>query len=96
MTNDQFLQFKEEMNRNIQDSIKITVNGKIDKIDKKLDDYILKDTAWKETAQPAIKIGLNLKGFGAVSAYFMGVAATLSAAWVAIKWIAGLITNNHN
>ena len=32
----------------VNKTIKETVNGKIDKIDKKLDDYIIVDVAWKD------------------------------------------------
>lgn len=38
----------------VAQSVRETVNGKIDSISRKLDAYILEDNAWKADAQPAI------------------------------------------
>lgn len=56
--------------------IRETVNGKIDKIDAKLDTYIKEDTEWKQKAEPVIKMGENVQGFGKVSLYIIGFIAS--------------------
>ena len=67
------------------------VNGKIDKIDKKLDDYIKDSNEWRERAQPAIDMGTNLKGFGKVLGVIVGFMAAIGASWSLIVWLAGII-----
>jgi hypothetical protein len=40
----------------IKDSIQTNVNGKIDKINQKMDDYIISDLKWKDSVKPSIEI----------------------------------------
>lgn len=64
----------------ISDQIRITVNGKIDKITMKLDDYISDDNDWKRMARPVIEMGKNLQGFGIVVLYILSALAALGGA----------------
>lgn len=66
--------------QSVSDQIKITVNGKIDKINTKLDAYIVDDNEWKKTAKPVIEMGKNLQGFGVVALYILTVLAALGGA----------------
>jgi hypothetical protein len=61
--------------KKIQDTIRATVNGKIDSLNQKLDDYIKSDNKWKEQAQPAINLGNNVRGWGIVTAAVIGIIA---------------------
>lgn len=76
MTADDIEQIKKE----IQSTIKVVVNGKIDKIDQKLEEYIKSDNEWKAAAQPVIDMGRNVQGFGRVSLYIVGFVAAVSGA----------------
>lgn len=75
MTPEQYQQFTD----NIKETIKTTVNGKIDRIEKKLDTYIEEDNKWKAAAQPTIDMGNNVRGFNKVLMYILGIGAALYA-----------------
>lgn len=68
----------------IQKTIKETVNGKIDAMSFKLDQYIVTDNAWKVLAQPAIDLGNNVRGFGKVTAYFIGFLAGIAGIFATV------------
>lgn len=51
------------------------VNGKIDKIGLKLDTYIKEDNEWKYRANPTVDLGNNVRGFGKVMVYLLGIGA---------------------
>lgn len=57
--------------------IETHVNGKIRLLSQKMDEYIKDDAAWKETAKPTIELGNNIRGFGKVFVYLLGIGATL-------------------
>lgn len=76
MNKEQLNQIKEV----ITDSIQIHVNGKIDILSNKLDSYITDDTEWKKRAEPVIRMGENLAGFGKVSLYLVGFVASVVGA----------------
>ena len=69
----------------IGESIKIHVNGKIDKMHKKLDDYIVADMAWKEKAEPVIKMGENAVGASKVMLYLTMIISAVGGAYLIIK-----------
>ncbi len=75
MTSDQF----EQINKTIEDTIKRVVNGKIDRLDVKLDTYMKEDNDWKERANPTIELGNNVRGFGKVMVYLLGIAGAIFA-----------------
>lgn len=50
--NDQQIQ---ELREHLSNVVHETVNGKIDKLHRKLDDYIADDTEWKVRAEPVVK-----------------------------------------
>ena len=52
----------EELKSHIAETIKIVVNGKIDKIDANLNTYIKEDTEWKDEYEPYIKGLANVSG----------------------------------
>lgn len=48
MNDEQFKNFKEEMWQHTEGVIRSTVNGKVDKLTHKLDEYIAEDMRWKD------------------------------------------------
>lgn len=61
-------------------AIKVHVNGKIDRMNDKIDAYIKSDMEWKEKAQPVLDMGNNVQGFGKVSLYIIGFIASVAGA----------------
>lgn len=45
----------QELKDHVAETITLVVNGKIDRLNLKLDNYIDNDMAWKERAEPLIK-----------------------------------------
>ncbi len=77
MSEEQFQIFNKTIKESIYASIETTVNGKIRKLDEKLEAYIVTDDEWKARASPIIEMGNNIKGFGKVLAYVIGTVAVL-------------------
>lgn len=71
----------------VEKSIDKYVNGRISVISQKLDDYIISDLKWKETADPVIEMGQNVSGFGKVSLYILGFLAAVAGAILAFTSI---------
>lgn len=73
------------LERAIAVAVKETVNGKIDALSKKVDDYIETDNAWKAAADPYIKGLANISGTAKLFVWVsLGVTAVL-AAYLKIK-----------
>ncbi len=85
MTPDQFDQLQHTISTQIEISVRATVNGKIDNLNKKVDDYIKSDNEWKDRAQPTIELGTNVRGFGKVLAYLIGTAAAVGGLIVLLE-----------
>lgn len=89
MTPEQF----EELKISLNDQVKITVNGKIDRLSIKLENYITSDNEWKEKAQPSIDLGNNTRTIGRFFAGMFGTIGVISGAifgvWELIKRIKG-------
>lgn len=64
----------------IQETIRITVNGKIDRINDKLDNYIKMDNAWKEEVMPSIELGRTAISWSKGTAYVFAALSGLAAA----------------
>lgn len=54
-----------------------TLANKIDDLNDKLDRYIESDYSWKKQAQPSIDLGNNVRGFGVVFAYLVGILSVV-------------------
>jgi len=80
MTKDQLETIKET----IAHSIELNVNGKIRVLTEKMDNYIKSDEEWKKQAEPVIKMGENVQGFGKVSLYILGFVAAVTGAIISI------------
>lgn len=76
-------QLKEIQNA-VGKAIQTHVNGKIDKLTVKVDAYIADDLQWKQQAEPVIKMGENVQGFGKVSLYIVGFVAAVAGAFISI------------
>ena len=75
MKEEQFSKLLQTIREEVNDTVKVVVNGKIDRIQQKLDDYIASDIEWKNQAKPSIELGRNVNGFGRVLAYILGTFA---------------------
>ena len=93
---DQLAQFQVQLQSGIEkqiaESIEKNVNGKIRNLDKKIEDYIHEDIAWKEkdalwkqTAQPTVDLGTNAIGFWKVSKWISLVLVTIASTVAAVK-----------
>lgn len=71
----------EILRQTIDDQLKLGiethVNGKIRGLTNEFREYVKDDIAWKETAKPTIELGNNIRGFGKVFVYLLGIGATL-------------------
>ena len=85
MTPEQFEKLQNLISEQVSVAVKTTVNGKIDSLNTKLEDYIKSDNEWKERAQPTIELGTNVRGFGKVFAYLIGTAAAVGGLVVLIE-----------
>lgn len=102
----EFAEFKGELGEHIaqsvQGAVKVTVNGKIDKINEKLDNYIMSDNTWKDeykTADDTWKEGLKplmdiyktassaQKLLLVISKNAVTLVLGVSAVWAFIKYI---------
>ncbi len=67
MTEDQIKTLQETIAVQIDSTIQRVVNGKIDRINLKLDDYIVSDLKWKDKVQPDIDSVANAKAWGKIT-----------------------------
>jgi hypothetical protein len=61
---------QQEIIKAVRETIKETVNGKIDRMDKKIDEYIIKDNEykastdeWRKSVTPSIEIMKSMESF---------------------------------
>ena len=80
MTPEQF----EQLQKTVADQIKFTVNGKIDKMNDKMDTYIREDNEWKTSVTPSIETMKKIEGFGTTGLYLLKAIIALGAAGTAI------------
>jgi hypothetical protein len=73
----------------LQDTIDKKVNGKINRLDEKLDEYIKHDMEWKETVQPVIEAYQAVNNIGTFVQWFSKVI-------LAIGVIVGMIFYTQN
>lgn len=85
MTEEQYQGIKEL----ISDQIKITVNGKIDKLTDMMNNHIKDDAEWKKNAEPIVNAGRNLSGWGRVTLAILGFVAMLVGAITGIMKLLG-------
>lgn len=85
MTDEQYQGLKEM----VSDQIRITVNGKIDKITEMMVNHIKDDANWKKEAQPVVDAGKNLSGWGRITVALVAFIAALVAAITGIMKLLG-------
>lgn len=95
MTQDELKQIKDSLKETVQE----TVNGKIDKIHEilekqnevqddlknKVEKHFEADTTWKEDAKAVIEMGKNVKSFGIVFTYALGLISVIMGVLLAVK-----------
>ena len=72
MSEEQHQKYIEEVKVAVADSIEKHVNGKIRGLDEKVTTYIKEDTEWKATADPYIKLAVNIAGTWKFVIYLVG------------------------
>ena len=80
MTPEQF----ESIQQNIKETIQTTVNGKIDKLNTKLDIYIKEDDEWKSSVTPSIETMKELQGFASIGKATLKVLVLVGSITTAI------------
>jgi hypothetical protein len=60
-----------KIDSSVEFAVKKYVNGKIDNLNAKIDNYIEEDTKWKETASPYVKSVQEFVGFSKVGGIIM-------------------------
>lgn len=80
MNKDQFNQLQILIKETVEVTVKTIVNGKIDRIQSKLDQYIIDDNEWKKSAQPAIDLGNTARGASTAALWLAGVIITIGGA----------------
>lgn len=63
----------------VRQTIKETVNGKIDRMNDKIDNYIKGDIEWKVEADKKLEVVGSVQGFGKVTLYILGFLSALGA-----------------
>lgn len=106
MTTEDFIKLHNELGEKLsrdltkqtRETIDITVNGKINRLDQKIDLYIAQDTQWKEddrkwkeTAQPSVDLGLNAISFWKVVKWILFAGAALGGFLAALEVIKRVI-----
>lgn len=79
MTPEQIQELKDSMNHTLREGIETHVNGKIRTLTAEFKTYVKEDMEWKERADPALELVNNVKGFGRVFVYLLGVASAIFA-----------------
>ena len=87
MTPEQFIQLQET----VSNQIKVTVNGKIDAINTKLDTYIKEDNKWKDEVKPYIENMRQMSDFtmvgSAILKFIIAIGGAVTVIWAAIKYL---------
>lgn len=81
MSPKQLKRFKEEMQNHVADTIRSTVNGKIEKIDARLENYIASDEAWKTRAEPVVRAFENTSWLMKLMVGLLKVGSLFGAAY---------------
>jgi len=77
MTPEQLEILKETIDNQLKQGIETHVNGKIRGLSERFDSYVKEDNEWKERANPVIELGNNVRGFGVVFMYILGVVGAV-------------------
>lgn len=92
MTPDQL----EQIQKTLTETIKIVVNGKIDRMNVKLDTYIKEDNeyktrfkedtdVWRKGADEKLELVSNIRGFGKVFMYIVGIIVAVGTVYKIFK-----------
>ncbi len=68
----------------VRHTIETVVNGKVDRINYKLDNYIKEDNIWKDNVTPSIEIMKKMQGFGSVGGWVLKTVILIGSAVTAI------------
>lgn len=85
MTPEQFDIINRNLKETVESSVKMYVNGKIDRLNDKIDVYIKEDNEWKTLVMPEIEAVANVRGFGKVTVGLLAIGGTI------VGIIAGII-----
>lgn len=77
MTPEQLELLRQTIDKQLKAGIETHVNGKIRVLTERFETYVKEDNEWKERANPTIELGNNVRGFGIVLVYLLGVAGAI-------------------
>ena len=67
----------EHLTNHIEKVVKLTVNGKIDRMSDRIDNYIKEDNEWKKKAEPILEMGSNVRSFGKILVSLLLLTGTI-------------------
>jgi len=80
-----------EIQKTITDTIETVVNGKIRRLDEKLDAYIVISKEWRDSVDPSIEIIQKMQSFWSVSGWVFKttilIGSASAAIWALFKFI---------
>jgi len=81
----------EELKKGLTKTVVETVNGKIDKLNMKMDKYIDADNEWKDGVTPSIELMRQMQGFASIGGTILKamvlIGAAVSAVFAFFKFI---------
>jgi hypothetical protein len=94
MNPEQFEQLNKSIQNSIATSIESNVNGKIRKLDAKIDEYIKSDDQWKADVKPYIESMRQFNGFTTIGATILKgvllIGGAVGVMYGLFLWIANL------
>lgn len=86
-----FERLREANDKQTEVSINRYVNGKVDKMNSKIDQYIKDDTDWKVSVSPSIEIMRSMQGFASTGTGILKTIIMIGSAgtaiWAFIKFV---------
>ncbi len=80
-----------KMQQSIEATIERVVNGKINRLSDKVDQYIKEDNEWKLNVGPSIEVMKKMQGFATTGGWIlksvMMIGGAVSVVWALIKFL---------
>ena len=80
----------EQLKKILKESFDIYINGKIDKMNMKLDTYIREDNQWKDSVNPSIETMRKIQNFSSVTRWIVQSILLVGAVVGAVLYLINL------
>lgn len=87
MDKDQFLELKLELKEHVAETIRVTVNGKIDSLKADFSKYQKEDLKWKERAEPSVVFFENITVIKRFAIWSFGILSATGGLLLVVKEI---------